>query len=163
MFLKYLVYPVLVMLLSALPVSSNAANEDIYFSLLKAENSVVGCADDESLDRLLQGEAELLGGLCDTYAVSDEIIGKWVFLDPPVWADGTEEFIVARKYVMETEKGQVRFIWPDPLDVASVSLAPSEEELFHEDELMMDYYDQPPVLDLSPALRDNTEMVFVRY
>ena len=123
------------------------AQEDFYLPYLYAEESVDGCADEANFNRLLQGEPfEKLDAVsCDSHAVTEKLtfIG-WHFIDPPDYKDPDDAFIVARKYVMETEDGPVRFIWPTPLSAAAVSF-----EVFDDlhDEPMMDY----PDVQLAPV------------
>jgi hypothetical protein len=116
------------------------AQEDFYLPYLLAEESVDGCADEENFSRLLQGEPiELLDAAsCGAYAVTEKLsyLG-WHFVDPPNYKDPDDTFVVARKYIMETDDGPVRFIWPTPMSAAAVSFEVFDEDLH--DEPMMDY------------------------
>lgn len=108
--------------LSLLAVAPPARADDVYLKMIHENGEVIGCTDTESFMRLVSGEQiEDLAQLCRPTLVSDSaeptFIG-WAFLDPPAWVDGTDEFVVARKYVMDTNAGTVSFVWPYPLEMS---------------------------------------------
>lgn len=137
MILKY-VAPFLGLLLA---VSSPAfADGDFYLPQIYENGEVIGCSTDESFEELLLGEEIAhLTQFCRPVMVSAEphFIG-WTMFDPPVWVDGTDDFVVARKYVMDDQDGQIRFVWPYPLEPSDYAMfsGPYEDALPQSPELV---------------------------
>jgi hypothetical protein len=121
-------------LFSLLAVVPPASADDIYLTMIHENGEVIACTDTESFTHLLSGEQiEDLAQLCRPTLVPDSSEPKfigWAFLDPPVWVDGTDAFVVARKYVMDTDAGEVRFAWPYPLEMSQYAAfgGPYEEK-----------------------------------
>lgn len=108
-------------------VSVAEADEDIYLQHIYENGEVIGCKDEASFNRLLSREQiETLAVDCKPKLVS----GTLTFLG---WTMFGSQFdgVVARKYVMETPEGTVRFAWPYPLEMSQYDVfsGPYEEEV----------------------------------
>lgn len=135
MFFQGLVYTILLAIATALMPSPADAQEDLYLQRIYENGEVIGCYDDESFAALVGGKpiSELLGS-CWPVVVQDEpvFLGWTCFgCKEEMVVRLADDFSAARKYTMETEHGQVKFVWPYPLEESDYAMF---EGLFEESE-----------------------------
>lgn len=139
---------------------SAAKADDLSLPLIRENGEVIGCYDEPSFARLSVGDPiSDLVPLCTAYRLQDGDVPTFIgyaFLNPPAYAEANpdDEFVVARKYTMETAKGTFRFVWPYALDPSDYALFWSEEELFQPTpEELAEYGVNPEAADELPEIK----------